>query len=80
MAREPCIVCTEDTAIGSPLYASRTIVANGDTRGFVCVDCRAKASPERQRELSRDELARLRESAAAFGAWWSGGPEPGLLG
>jgi hypothetical protein len=73
MATEPCLVCTEETAAGSPLYSSRTIVARNTARGFVCVDCRAKASPERRGELSRDELARLNESAAVFGTWWGGG-------
>lgn len=74
MALEPCLVCGEETSTGSAFYASRMVVTNGPKRGFVCVDCRAKASPERQRELSREELARLHESAAVFGAWWSGGP------
>ena len=73
MATEACLVCTEETAIGSPLYSSRTVVARDDARGFVCVDCRAKASPERRGELSRDERARLDESAAVFGTWWGGG-------
>ena len=73
MASEPCLVCDEETATGSPLYASRTVVARDAARGYVCVDCRAKASPERRGELSRDELARLNESAAVFGTWWSGG-------
>lgn len=73
MANEPCLVCGEDTAAGSPLYSSRTVITRDDARGYVCVDCRAKASPERRHELSREELARLNESAAVFGAWWSGG-------
>ena len=73
MASEPCLVCTEETAAGSPLYSSRTVVARDAARGFVCVDCRAKASPERRGELSRDELARLNESAAVFGTWLGGG-------
>ena len=73
MAPEPGLVCTEETAAGSPLYSSRTVVARDAARGFVCVDCRAKASPERRGELSRDELARLNESAAVFGTWWGGG-------
>ena len=73
MANEPCIVCGDDTAAGSPLYSSWSVVARDDARGYVCVDCRAKTSPERRHELSREELARLNESAAVFGAWWSGG-------
>ena len=73
MAREPCLVCGEETASGSPLYSSRSVVARDDVRGYACVDCRAKASPERRHELRREELARLNESAAVFGAWWSGG-------
>ena len=73
MASEPCLVCGEETASGSPLYSSRSVIARDDARGYACVDCRAKASPERRGELSRDELARLNESAAVFGAWWSGG-------
>jgi hypothetical protein len=80
MAREPCLICGDETATGTPLYASRTVVAAEGVRGFVCVDCRAKASPERQRELSREELARLHESAVVFGAWWSGGPGGGGVG
>ena len=74
MSIEPCLVCGEETATGSPFYSSRTVVTREGRRGFVCVECRAKASPERQRELTREQLARLHESAAVFGAWWSGGP------
>ena len=73
MASEPCLVCGEETASGSPLYSSRSVVARNNARGYACVDCRAKASPERRGELSRDELARLNESAAVFGTWWGGG-------
>jgi hypothetical protein len=73
MAKEPCLICDEETATGSPLYASRTVVTGDDARAFVCVDCKARSSPERRGELSRDERARLEESAAVFGAWWSGG-------
>jgi hypothetical protein len=80
MIREPCFVCGEETAPGSPLYSSRTVVARDGTRGFVCVDCRARASPERRHELTREQLARLNESAAVFGAWWSGGPGGGFPG
>jgi hypothetical protein len=43
MAGESCLVCGEETGTGSPLYASRIVVARDDARGFVCVDCRAKA-------------------------------------
>jgi hypothetical protein len=56
------------------------VVERDGARRFACVDCRAKTSPERRHELSREELARLNESAAVFGAWWSGGPVGGGLG
>jgi hypothetical protein len=55
------------------------VVERDGARRFACVDCRAKTSPERRHELSREELARLNESAAVFGAWWSGGPVGGGL-
>jgi hypothetical protein len=78
MAREPCLICEEETATGSPFYSSRTVVVRDDVRGYVCADCKARSSPERRRELSREELARLNESAAVFGTWWSGGPGGGF--
>jgi hypothetical protein len=77
MAREPCLICEEETATGSPLYASRTVVMRDDARGFVCEDCKGRSSPERRRELSREQLARLHDGAAAFGAWWKSGQPPG---
>jgi hypothetical protein len=76
--REACLVCQEETATGSPHYASRKVVERYGTRGFVCEECVTRASPERRRELSRAELARLNESAAVFGTWWSGGPGGGF--
>ena len=77
MARQPCVVCAEDTAPGSALYASRTVIERTASRGYVCGDCRARSSPGRRRALGREELARLNESAVVFGAWWSGGPGGG---
>ena len=78
MIREACLVCQDETATGSPLYSSRKVVERDGRRAFVCEDCASRASPERRSELSRAELARLHESAAVFGAWWSGGPDGGL--
>jgi hypothetical protein len=73
MIREACLVCQEETATGSPRYSSRKVIERGGQRAFVCEECMSRASPERRRELSRAELARLEESAAVFGAWWGGG-------
>ena len=77
MVREACLVCQEETATGSPRYSGRKVLEREGARAFVCEDCLARASPEGRRELSRTELARLNESAAVFGAWWSGGPGGG---
>jgi hypothetical protein len=43
-----------------------------------CLVCGEEAATGgRQRELSRDQLARLHERAAVFGAWWSSVPGGG---
>jgi hypothetical protein len=78
MAQEPCLVCEEETATGCPLYVGRTEIVRDQARRYVCEDCRARSSPERRHELSRDERGRLHESAAVFGTWWSGGPGGGF--
>ena len=73
MAREPCMICEDETAPGGPLYASRIVVARDGERGFVCEDCVARSTPERRDELSPAELARLEASLATFGSWWGTG-------
>ena len=74
MTSEPCSVCTEETAIGSDRYSSRLVADKPDgTRLFLCSECASRASPERQHELTRAELARLQESSFYFGVWVSSG-------
>jgi protein-arginine kinase activator protein McsA len=77
MIRQPCLVCEDETATGSPRYSSRKVIEAGGRKAFVCEECASRTSPERRRELSRAETARLNESAAVFGAWWNGGPGGG---
>ena len=76
--REPCLVCGDETSPGSPHYSSRKVLEASGMRAFVCEECVSRASPERQRQLSRVELARLDESTAVFGTWWSGGQGAGF--
>jgi uncharacterized protein YlaI len=67
MAKEPCIVCGEETGIGSPYFSSRQLVHKGAAPVFLCSDCEARSHPARRHELSDDERRRLEEHSSLFG-------------
>jgi NMD protein affecting ribosome stability and mRNA decay len=68
MAKEPCVVCGDETMIGSPYFSSRRQVAGpGAAAAFLCSDCEARSHPSRRHELSDEERRRLNEHALMFG-------------
>jgi hypothetical protein len=68
MAKEPCVVCGEETASNSPLYSGRlSAKRQGGAQAFLCEDCSARAKPERVHELSDEDRRRFAEHAQMFG-------------
>ncbi len=67
MAKEPCLVCGEETGIGSPFFSSRRVVDSNPGQAFLCSDCEARSHPTRRHELTDEQRQRLDESALMFG-------------
>jgi hypothetical protein len=67
MASQPCLKCGDETAIGSPLYSSRTKVdLKKGLTGFVCSDCHVGITGHDRGELTEEDVRKLREGASAF--------------
>ncbi len=69
MARqvEPCVVCGEDTAAGSPLFSDRGVSTKGETRQYLCSLCAAEMDPSREVHSDEErEMWRRRLESAAF--------------
>ena len=57
---QPCTVCGEETAAGSPLFSERRRLDHPDgTRTFLCPLCDARASQRQGKRLTDDELQRF---------------------
>lgn len=68
MAKEPCVVCGEETRIGSPYFSSRRqTVAKDGAAVFLCSDCEARSHPSRRHELRDEERRQLDEHGLIFG-------------
>jgi hypothetical protein len=67
MVKEPCVVCGEETGIGSPYYSSRRAVVSKGAEAFLCSDCEARSHPGRRHELTDEQRRKLDESALMFG-------------
>jgi hypothetical protein len=63
---EPCAVCGEDTAAGSPLFSDRGVSTQGETRQYLCSLCAAELRPSREvhSDEERERRRRRLESAA----------------
>jgi hypothetical protein len=73
---EPCSVCGDDTAAGSPHYSDRRIFADGTGRPvFLCATCAERAVAARRKGggMTDDERRELEKGAAVFGAFAPGG-------
>jgi hypothetical protein len=62
---QPCTVCGEETAPGSPLFSERRRVEHPDgKRTYLCPMCEARASQHRGRRLTDEELDSFVRSGA----------------
>jgi hypothetical protein len=80
-AKEPCLACGEETAVGSVFYSDRLAVTHDDSlSAYLCSLCRARVrSSGRGRRLTDEEIrnAVANGSAAAL-AWGNAGAPPGI--
>lgn len=79
MAKEPCVGCGEETAVGSIFYSDRHVVDHADGRqSFLCTLCDARVRSSRQgTRLSDDEVRGLVENGSIAAIAWSGGSSAG---
>ena len=72
---EPCRVCGEDTAAGSPLFSERRRIDQSDgDRTFLCPVCDRRVTKHHGRRLGDEELASfIRSGSLAMIAWQPGG-------
>jgi hypothetical protein len=75
MAKEPCVGCGEETAVGSIFYSDRHgIEHDGGRRSFLCALCDARVrSSRRGTALTDEEVRRMVENGSIAGIAWSGG-------
>jgi hypothetical protein len=58
MAKEPCVVCSEDTAIGTVFFSDRHIVHDqGAEPTYVCVLCLPRFRSARGERLTEAEVS-----------------------
>ncbi len=80
-AREPCVGCGEETAVGSVFFSDRFAVPGKDgAPSYLCSICDARVRSSRKgRRLTDEEVANaVRNGSAAAIAWSSGGPNVGF--
>ena len=72
--REPCLVCSEDTAAGSPLYFDRLVARKDGKVGYLCSLCAERARGSREvHELTEAQRRRFENAVLAFGSFAPGG-------
>jgi hypothetical protein len=79
--REPCLVCGEETAVGSAFYSDRRVVDGSDgSRTFVCTSCVQRAVARRHgRRLTDEELRDMVDNGSmAAITWGNAGLGPGI--
>ena len=69
---EPCLVCVEETAVGSVFYSDRwTITRRGSSPGYLCSLCGARVgSSTRGKRLTDDELKNLVANGSVAAVTW----------
>jgi hypothetical protein len=75
---EPCVVCGEETAIGSVFFSDRHTVEKSDgTRTYLCGLCNARVRSagkgKKGKPLTDEELRSLVENGSLAAIAWSGG-------
>ena len=72
---EPCSICGEETAVGSPLFSDRRELERDGQRAYLCSICLENAvGVRRGTHLSGAELERAINVAALAGQVWGGRP------
>ena len=78
-AKEPCLACGEETAVGSVFYSDRLAVTRDDTLSdYLCSLCNARVrSSRRGRRLTDEEIrSAVANGSAAALAWGNAGAPP----
>lgn len=72
---EPCLLCGDDTSVGSPLYSDRLIAHHGDVTRYLCALCaqRARGGSRDVHQMSDEARKRLQDATFAFGSFMPGG-------
>ena len=70
--REPCLVCGEETAVGSVFYSDRWTVDRADgSPSYLCSLCGARiGSSARGKRLTDDELHNLVANGSVAAVTW----------
>lgn len=70
--REPCVVCGEETAVGSVFYSDRwTITRDHRSPGYLCSLCGSRVgSSATGRRLTDDELRTLVSNGSVAAVTW----------
>ena len=73
-AREPCVGCGEETAVGSVFFSDRETVERSDgTRTYLCTLCDARIRSSRKGKLLTDEEVRsVVENGSMAAISWAG--------
>ena len=72
---EPCLVCGEETAVGSVFYSDRWTVSQADgSAAHLCSLCGARVGPSANgRRLTDDELRNLVANGSVAAVTWVDG-------
>jgi hypothetical protein len=70
--REPCLVCGEETAVGSVFYSDRWTVSRADgSTSHLCSLCGARVGPSANgKRLTDDELRSLVANGSVAAVTW----------
>jgi hypothetical protein len=71
MAKQPCSICEEETAAGSPRYSDRHTTKRPEGSTYICSGCHAQRTPRPEANMDEEELRRLEKGASLFGIWFS---------
>jgi hypothetical protein len=78
-AKEPCLACGEETAVGSVFFSDRLAVPRDGATAFLCSLCSARVRSSRpDRRMSEEEVRRSVENGTAAALAWGNAPGPML--
>ena len=73
-AKEPCVGCNEETAVGSVFYSDRLQIERSDGgRAYLCADCHARARAAKMgEELTDADLTTIADNGLLIGVAFIG--------